>query len=270
MDIINGALNFVAMLCLIVSVIIGIFIYLRKRSIVNLTLLFVASGAGLITLGNVLSKWSLLDPEIAEGLIVGFMVFTGSAALFMIVLPTIELRLEKLNLNMQNLIRKASDVSTNVASIANELAANASEINVASEEIASTTSQVAIESQNAMSSSQDIMDIMTFITNISDQTNLLALNASIEAGRAGEHGRGFAVVADEVRKLAEESRGSIKNTEAKVNDIIDRIQSTTSAMEGISASTEQQTSSMEEVSATAQKLGNLAEELKESLNIEIK
>ena len=163
-------------------------------------------------------------------------------------------------------IKKAgTDASINVANIATELAASASEVNAASEEIASTTQEIANDSTIVMKSSGEIQRIMDIITNIAEQTNLLALNASIEAGRAGEHGRGFAVVADEVRKLAEESKNAVIGTSQKINEIINRIHATTSAMEGISASSEEQTASMEEITATANRLGSLAEELKNKL-----
>ena len=167
--------------------------------------------------------------------------------------------------NMEKVLDAGSQASVNVANIATELAASASEVNAASEEIASTTQQVANDSQNIVLSSNEIKRVMDIIVTISEQTNLLALNASIEAGRAGEHGRGFAVVADEVRKLAEESRSSVGTTGSQINDILKRLESTTGAIEGISASSEQQTASMEEISSTANKLGILAEDLKNNL-----
>ncbi|MBY8991498.1 MAG: hypothetical protein KGD58_12145 [Candidatus Lokiarchaeota archaeon] len=100
---------------------------------------------------------------------------------------------------------------------------------------------------------------------MSNQTNLLALNASIEAGRAGEYGRGFAVVADEVRKLADESKNVVNNSQDKLSCIVSIINNVHDTIEGINSSAEQQTASMEEISATAFKLGDLAEQLKNTL-----
>ncbi|MBP1906025.1 methyl-accepting chemotaxis protein [Paenibacillus turicensis] len=85
------------------------------------------------------------------------------------------------------------------------------------------TAQAAVEKMNAVGEkveslaeaiqgfktrSNEIVEIIGFISAIARQTNLLALNASIEAARAGEHGKGFAVVATEIRRLAEQSNES--------------------------------------------------------------
>ncbi len=166
---------------------------------------------------------------------------------------------------MKGVIDSASNVSVNVSNMATELAASSSEVNAASEEIAMSTLEMTEITQQIMQASKEISNIMNIITSVSEQTNLLALNASIEAGRAGEHGRGFAVVADEVRKLAEESKNAVRNSKEKVVGIVNKIHQTYTSMQGISASAEQQTASIEEITATANKLGELAEDLKQSL-----
>ncbi len=190
----------------------------------------------------------------------------GSAILILSTALVIGLEYKLVDMDvMEKILIVSTEASVNVSNIATELAASASEVNAAAEEIASTTQEIAQDSQNVLKSSGDIKKIMDLITSIADQTNLLALNASIEAGRAGEHGRGFAVVADEVRKLAEESKAAVSGTSQKIEEILQRIHSTSAAMEGISTSSEEQTASMEEITATANKLGNLADNLKETL-----
>ena len=64
--------------------------------------------------------------------------------------------------------------------------------------------------------SQEVMDIIELINEITHETKMLATNAAIEAARAGEQGKGFAVVANEVSKLAENSKAAAK----KINDIV--------------------------------------------------
>ncbi len=172
---------------------------------------------------------------------------------------------QKQDLKISTILRDSSEASINVSNLATELAASASEVNAASEEIASSTQIITHKAQEAITATNNIRNVIGLITNIADQTNLLALNASIEAGRAGELGRGFAVVADEVRKLAEESKTAVLETNKDIINVVNKINSSFSSMEGINASAEQQTASMEEISATANKLGNLAEDLKNKL-----
>lgn len=269
-DLLDGGLNLVGTIFFFVAVIVSVFIYYKKRTPTNAIYVFSTIGGALYTLGNLLDKWQLWDPDYADSFGESFALFMGVVALFFAVIPFLEQKLEKSAIDMKGIIDAASNASINVANIANELAASASEVNAASEEIASSTTEMTSNTQDVMKSTNEINSVMSIITNISDQTNLLALNASIEAGRAGEQGRGFAVVADEVRKLAEESKGAVRETNDKIREVIDKINYSFSAMEGISASAEQQTASMEEVTSTAHKLGTLAEELKNSLTIEDK
>ena len=269
-DLLDGGFNLVGTIFFFIAIAISVFIYYKKRTPTNAIYVFSVIGGALYTLGNLLDKWQLWNPDYADAFGESFALFIGVVALFFAVIPFLEQKLEKSSNDMKNIIEAASNTSINVANIANELAASASEVNAASEEIASSTQEMTSNTQEVMRSTNDINSVMSIITNISDQTNLLALNASIEAGRAGEQGRGFAVVADEVRKLAEDSKDAVRNTNDKIREVINKINYSFSAMEGISASAEQQTASMEEVTSTAHKLGTLAEELKNSLIIKEK
>lgn len=64
--------------------------------------------------------------------------------------------------------------------------------------------------------SDDIDQVVDFISEVAGRTNLLSLNASIIAAQAGEHGKAFAVVADQIRELAAQIARSTKS----IGDII--------------------------------------------------
>jgi methyl-accepting chemotaxis protein len=64
--------------------------------------------------------------------------------------------------------------------------------------------------------SDDIDQVVDFISEVAGRTNLLSLNASIIASQAGEHGKAFAVVADQIRDLASQIARSTKS----IGDII--------------------------------------------------
>lgn len=78
--------------------------------------------------------------------------------------------------------------------------------------------------------SEQIEEIVTFISELSQQTNLLSLNASIEAARAGEHGRGFGVVAGEIKKLADQSNRSAEDIQGVIERIRDDIRRAAASM----------------------------------------
>jgi methyl-accepting chemotaxis protein len=89
--------------------------------------------------------------------------------------------------------------------------------------------------------SVEIGTIVELIRGISSRTDMLALNATIESVRAGEHGRGFAVVAEEIRKLAERTAAAT----CDIGTLVEAIQA--DAHESLRALGEEQSEMEQEV-----------------------
>ena len=129
-------------------------------------------------------------------------------------------------------------------------------------------------------SSAKISSVISLIDDIAFQTNLLALNASVEAARAGDVGKGFAVVAVEVRRLAQsaaEASTEIKqlinqstvdvadgarlvaDAAAKLSAVLEAVQKSDNAFEGIARASREQSSSIAQVNADMQALEALTQ-----------
>ena len=78
--------------------------------------------------------------------------------------------------------------------------------------------ELRVAMNNINECSEQIVEVISTISDIGNEINMLSLNASIESARAGAAGRGFAVVAEQVKKLAEDSQ----NAAAQTSDMIRR------------------------------------------------
>jgi methyl-accepting chemotaxis protein len=123
------------------------------------------------------------------------------------------------------------------------------------------------------SSSRQISQIIGVIDEIAFQTNLLALNAGVEAARAGEAGRGFAVVASEVRALAQRSaeaakeiKGLITASTTQVDQGVQLVGETGSALERIVNQVNEINTVVAEIAASAQEEATGLREVNGAIN----
>mgnify|MGYP001205384566 CR=1 FL=1 len=143
--------------------------------------------------------------------------------------------------------------------------------------------------------SEQVREVIGYISEVSNQTNLLALNAAIEAARAGEHGRGFAVVAGEIRKLADQTQqsavqiadtleamsgdiekvatmfeqssgqvfgavSSMKNAETSFREIVGEVGKLSNNIVEVAAAVEEMSASSQSISESIQSIARITEE----------
>ncbi|RJP61398.1 MAG: methyl-accepting chemotaxis protein [Candidatus Auribacter fodinae] len=163
-------------------------------------------------------------------------------------------------------INESSAAVNQMATSIKQIAENAARVNDISHKTrakadasCSTAGNAVSGMKDIASSSEQIKNIITVITNIASQTNLLALNAAIEAARAGEAGRGFAVVADEVRSLAEQSAQAAKEITELINRANEKAEMGVDLVESVNKAIIEMSKSISEV-------GTLIEEVSNSTN----
>lgn len=212
---------------------------------------------------------------------------------------------EKSSESIHELLDRLSSVASNTGSIADLSSSMRDKAEIGSESVHKMLEQMnfidkSVDSAGSglealVSSTAEISNISSLITDISEQTNLLALNAAIEAARAGEQGKGFAVVAEEVRKLADETNKSANHIQSLVttiqnesvetvnnikvvqenvssgialsqettgnfNEILNLVEQVASQIQEVAASTQQLTSGVEMVQNTIQTLASGSQE----------
>lgn len=107
--------------------------------------------------------------------------------------------------------------------------------------------------------SEQIIAVISAISDIGEEIDLLSLNASIESARAGEAGKGFAVVAEQVKKLAEASQNAVGQTSELIKRTVESVELGTRISREAAANMEEVQMGAEE---TTGRINGIVEKLK--------
>ncbi len=110
--------------------------------------------------------------------------------------------------------------------------------------------------------SEQIIAVISAISDIGDEIDLLSLNASIESARAGDAGKGFAVVAEQVKKLAEASQNAVGQTSELIKRTVESVELGTRISREAAAN-------MEEVQMGAEETTGRMQAIVEKLKLEV-
>lgn len=126
--------------------------------------------------------------------------------------------------------------------------------------------------QNLAKVTDQIIDMVKAVDDISNKTNLLALNATIEAARAGTAGKGFAVVANEVKALSnqtsqvtEEIGTRIVTLQSEMNMVVSSMNDSSGAVENGQETVGTLGNEMENVSSAVTGVSNKMQEISKIL-----
>lgn len=142
-----------------------------------------------------------------------------------------------------------------------EIAAAFQELSASAQSISEQQQLLNQEITQVGTITEEINEVLRFITQMATNTKILSFNALIEAAHAGTAGKGFAVVAKEIQVLSDKSKETANNILQLTEQIKNSVNSTVNHSEGTLQTTEQQSRAMEDVSATVQEIVCLADEL---------
>ena len=132
-----------------------------------------------------------------------------------------------------------------------------------SEEMGSSVEDISAKIGATSAAVESISEKIDDINAIAAQTNLLALNAAIEAARAGEMGKGFAVVAEEIGKLATDSAKSADEIREQMQTLLNESESAVMSSEQVLKSTREQ---REVLDTTVESVNNMLNEIVETVS----